>query len=471
MNKRVFKAAVGGVLAAAFVSMALLPGMAQTTEPGLGQTPVAGEPLRTITVIGYGEVAVAPDQALVRLGVQTEADTAGTALSQNSQQMQQLINGLTGAGIVRADIQTQNIQLYPRYSDGQNVITPTRQIVGYTASNIVEARVRNLNNLGSLLDAAVGAGSNTIESIGFVVSDAAARTDQARRAALDDAQRKASQLAAQVNGQLGEVLSIDESGSPVIPVAARLSQAAAGGAAPVEPGTQSLSAQVRVTWLLTGATGTGGTGTPEAAPGLATLTMTPGITSSPTITAVTAIATETGSETAIATEAATSQATTIAQASATPSTTDTPGPTVEVPETPLAIETPTPLATQAPTGTMASTPDFTGTIPGTQDQPLTAVLSPTITLSPTSGSAGTVVHVYALGFVPNAVVRISAWRDGSDPDVVQRWHAEPTGDISTTLTIPAFARPNERWYIGVASVDDITRRVNSEVFLVTRETP
>lgn len=219
---------------------------AQTDQTG------DSEPLRTVSVSGQGQVDAQPDVAVVRMGVQTEAESAEQALRDNSSRMQALLDALRNAGISSEDIQTQTVQLQPRYEDqpqqqGQGA---TRTLAGYVATNTVQVRARDLDNLGTLLDAAVEAGGNTIEGIRFEVSDTTGLLDQAREAAMNDARHKAEQLASLAGASLGDVLTINESGVPR-PTAARetvaLSQAQA---VPIEPGTQSIDVSIQVTWLL-----------------------------------------------------------------------------------------------------------------------------------------------------------------------------------------------------------------------------
>jgi len=212
---------------------------------------------RTLSVSGSGSVDVVPDMAIVQLGVETQADTASQALNENSDQMDGLINALESAGVSSQDIQTQRIELQPVYQQqntAQQNQTPP-QIIGFRASNLVEVTVRNLDNLGELLDAAVSSGGNTINSIRFQVSNPQTALDQARENAMNDAQHKAEQLASLAGVELGQVMTISESSStpptPVVVSAAR-EQAAA---VPVQPGTESIQVNVQVTWELTGGQG------------------------------------------------------------------------------------------------------------------------------------------------------------------------------------------------------------------------
>jgi len=204
---------------------------------------------RTISVSGQGSVSVRPDMAVVWLGVQTEADTAQEALDENSVQMQSVISATLEAEVAEDDIQTQGLRLQPIYDqpqDGQE-----REVQGYRASNIVEVTVRDLDELGTLLDAAVEAGGNTIENIRFEVSDTDEVLAQAREAAVDNARAKADQLATLLDVEVGEVLTVSESSfSPPTPVVFEEAAADRAAAVPVQPGTQSVEASVQITWQI-----------------------------------------------------------------------------------------------------------------------------------------------------------------------------------------------------------------------------
>lgn len=213
---------------------------------GSGTIPIIGdEPLRTVSVNGSGQVSGQPDRAVVRLGVQTEAESAQDAFNQNAAQMESLLAALQDADVASQDIQTQTIQLQPRYEQQDG----SRTLVGYTAVNIVQITVRQIDDLGSILDAAVAAGGNTVEDIRFEISDLSDLLEQARDAAMMDAESKAQQLASLAGASLGEVLTIDETSQPPQPLeVSSVSMEAA--AVPVQPGTESIQVTVQVTWRL-----------------------------------------------------------------------------------------------------------------------------------------------------------------------------------------------------------------------------
>lgn len=208
----------------------------------------AGEPANTITTSGTGMVQVSPNLALVSLGVQTQAGTAQAALQQNSTQMQAVLNALRAQGIADADIQTSAVSLQPITQEptagptapGTQPVT----ITGYLALNVVTARVRQLDKLGPVIDAAVQAGANTVEGISFTVQDTSAPEKQALQLAIQDARGKADAIAAQIDVTITGVQSVSEQGIAVPSAAA----APAGGGVPVQPGQLTVTASVIVTY-------------------------------------------------------------------------------------------------------------------------------------------------------------------------------------------------------------------------------
>ncbi|MEZ4727217.1 MAG: SIMPL domain-containing protein [Caldilineaceae bacterium] len=223
------------------------------------QPPVTDEEApRSINVSGTGSINAQPDTAVVSLGVETQAEEAGAALTQNNEQMQALLDTLSEAGIAEEDIQTQTVRLQPQYAQaeptapqaGTRAVIP--EIIGYVATNTVEVRVRELSTVGELLDAAVQAGGNQIQGIRFELSNPTDALDQARQAAWQDALHKAEQLATLADATLGAVLTISEFSQTPIPLAqdTAVLRGAAEAAVPVQPGTQQIQVNVQVTWRL-----------------------------------------------------------------------------------------------------------------------------------------------------------------------------------------------------------------------------
>jgi hypothetical protein len=163
---------------------------------------------RYIRVSGAGEVAVVPDIAYINIGVHSEAEDVTSALEANNTQAAELTEALKAEGIEEKDIQTANFNVYPqtRYDNmGQPVGT------SYVVDNTVYVTVRDLANLGKMLDTAISAGANNIYGISFDIADKETVLAQARELAIKDAEAKAQSVAEVAGVTLGQILSIDVS--------------------------------------------------------------------------------------------------------------------------------------------------------------------------------------------------------------------------------------------------------------------
>lgn len=204
---------------------------------------------RTVTVTGHGELTVAPDMAYVTLGIMTSADEAKTAMQENSQAVNRVVEALLAQGISREQIKTSLVSLYPVFpqpgqQDAQTAAT------GYRAQNNVTITVNDLANVGRVLDTALGAGANQMQGVRFAVKDDSKLQDEVMKKAIQDGQHKAAVLAQNLGGKLGPVQTINESGRayPVYTSGAVMKSDAAG--VPVYGGVMTYTADINVTYTL-----------------------------------------------------------------------------------------------------------------------------------------------------------------------------------------------------------------------------
>lgn len=203
---------------------------------------------RTVSVSATGSVSAEPDVAYVTTGVISEAATAREALSANSVLMSKIVTGLKTAGIPAKDIQTTSINVEPRYDSPKD---RPASIKGYRVVNQVRITTRDIKRLGDVLDAAVGLGANEINGISFEVSNAEQLKDDARKAAMANALRRARLYATAAGADVGQVLSISEDVRTVGPAAPRvMGRSSLAAAPPVEGGSLRLDVEVHVTWAL-----------------------------------------------------------------------------------------------------------------------------------------------------------------------------------------------------------------------------
>ncbi|SHH76437.1 SIMPL domain-containing protein [Marivita hallyeonensis] len=200
-----------------------------------------------LTVTGEGRVAAVPDMAVITMGATSQAETAQDAMAQTSDITAAILTRLTEFGIEPRDVQTSDLSLSPVWRNrGGNDGSP--QIDGYQASNRVTARVRDLDRLGEILDAALSDGANRLGGLHFTLSDPDPLTDDARRLAVANARAKAELFAEAAGVELGALISLSEAGV-AMPQPEMLGMArAADAGVPIAQGETELRASVTLVY-------------------------------------------------------------------------------------------------------------------------------------------------------------------------------------------------------------------------------
>lgn len=228
--------------------------IALSGNSGSGQSALSAAPVQQggvmsgngITVIGNGTADVVPDVADWSFGVRSQAATASAALAANASAMNAVLGALEGAGVAKEDLQTTQVSLYPETADDGRTVT------GYSASSTVTATVRKLRDAGKVVDAAVRAGANDVYGPNLHPSDTGAQYRDAVDKAFDDARAHAEAIAAKAGVSLGPPTAIVKGGGYVPGSVMSYDRAAASGAevAPIEPGTQQVSASLTITFAI-----------------------------------------------------------------------------------------------------------------------------------------------------------------------------------------------------------------------------
>ncbi len=205
---------------------------------------------RMISVTGTGTAKARPDIANISIGVASEGNTAREALDKNTAAMTRVSAALKTQQIEPRDIQTTDFSVrakFRRFRDGK-----PPEVIGYRVVNSVRITVRDLENLGVILDQAVSLGSNQINGISFSVAKPAALENMARKAAMADARDKAELYATAANTGLGKVLTITEAfiAGPPRPRFARAAMEAKSAPVPIAAGEYKLQVRVNVSWEL-----------------------------------------------------------------------------------------------------------------------------------------------------------------------------------------------------------------------------
>jgi uncharacterized protein YggE len=197
---------------------------------------------RTITTTGTATVAATPDKADVQLGVTTQAVTAQDASTQNAAQVSSVLNAIRGVLGANASIKTISYTLSAIYNNppqGQTAV-----VVGYVATNIVDATMTDLTLVGKVIDAGIGAGANRVQGITFGLQNPDPVQQQALKAAAASALTQAKAIASGLGVNVGNVLQASQGGS--ISSGTVLAGVAAAPTTPIEPGAIQVSASVTI---------------------------------------------------------------------------------------------------------------------------------------------------------------------------------------------------------------------------------
>ncbi|HEX6073125.1 MAG TPA: SIMPL domain-containing protein [Sphingomicrobium sp.] len=227
------------LISALMLGAATIPAAAEAQQTPTFTQAISGTRL---DISATGEATRVPDVAVVSTGVVTRAATARAALEQNAQRMERVRAALKRAGIPDRDIQTSNISLNPEYRYAEN---QPPKLVGYTASNQLSVRFRDIAKTGDIIDALVAEGANQINGPSLTIDKPEEALDEARTKALAVGRARAELYARALGMRVARLLSVSESGGnypvpPPMPVMME-ARAQAGYATKIDPGEQKLS--------------------------------------------------------------------------------------------------------------------------------------------------------------------------------------------------------------------------------------
>ena len=204
----------------------------------------------------YESISTEPDLVMVGAGVTSEALTAVEAMRLNAVEMRRVIAAIRELGIADKDIQTTGINLNARYDYDRE--TQRNVFVGYTVSNRVSVKLRDIDRTGAALDALVVAGATDFSGPSFSIEDDTAAKDAARTSAVARAQARAEAYAALYGYSGVRVLAVSEAmtGQTSAPEMMLRSVAMDSAmSAPVMPGEVSTGVSITVKYEMTGGPG------------------------------------------------------------------------------------------------------------------------------------------------------------------------------------------------------------------------
>ncbi len=193
---------------AAFTVVTHPPHPVAAAPASIQATPTASAP-GSITVSGSAQVLVPPDEVVLTLGVETSDMVMAVAKRQNDEIIQRVLAVTTKYGIAPGHVQTEYVNIEPRYSS----VATKANFIGYFVRKTVEIRLSDISKFESLYSDVLEAGVNYVQGVEFRTTQLRKYRDQARAMAIQAAQEKAAALASGVGQATGRVIMIHEDSS------------------------------------------------------------------------------------------------------------------------------------------------------------------------------------------------------------------------------------------------------------------
>jgi uncharacterized protein len=205
-------------------------------------------PLSSIRVTGQSTVTANPDRAQIDIGVETHATQSQAAAAQNATRLNTALTALRQAVGSSGEIKTASYSLNPEYQYHPN---GGRTLTGYIANNAVRVVLNDLSKVGSVIDAATGAGANEVQDVRFTLSDQPTVRARVLREAVLKAKADAEVLAAALDLKILRIISAESPNAGGVldqVVVAGFKRASADQVpTPIQPGTIDVTANVTLT--------------------------------------------------------------------------------------------------------------------------------------------------------------------------------------------------------------------------------
>ena len=210
-----------------------------------------------IWVGGKGEMTVTPDIATLRLGIESQKATVAEAQAEATEAMDKVMTALKDSGVEEKDIQTQYFSIRQRTRWDRE--KEEEIVVGYQVSNMVTAKIRDMDKVGTIIDAAAKAGGDLfrMHGISFSIEEPSSYYEELREKAMADAEAKAKQLAELAGVTLGKATYVNEGTQMPRPIWEEMmwggmAPAPEAAPTPISPGETKISLTVQVAYAIIG---------------------------------------------------------------------------------------------------------------------------------------------------------------------------------------------------------------------------
>lgn len=200
---------------------------------------------------GQGEAKIAPDRASLLVNVQTRGVTAAAAAAENAAKSRAVLDALAKLGLPREQLGTEGYSVSPELRYDKDGGSP--KVTGYVVTNTVHAETHRVEQAGAMIDAALGAGANLINSLSFYASSIDVPRREAIGAAVASARADAEAMARAAGGTLGSLLEMSTQGATVPPrpmydMAMARGKVAQAEPTPINPGLQTVTVFITARW-------------------------------------------------------------------------------------------------------------------------------------------------------------------------------------------------------------------------------
>jgi uncharacterized protein len=214
----------------------------------------------SISVTGEGEVTAIPDIATVTVTIRESGKTVPEAQKAAEAKVKTAVGALSTLGVSEKDTRTLSYSVNPKYENvpvaytGGYYPSTNQRIVGYEVSEMIEIKVRKVDQAGDIIGALGSANITEISGPSFTVENMDKLEAEAKAKAIEQARDKAKETAKALGVRIGEVMQFSENNGGVYPMfyKAEVSNQSAGRDASVSltQGENVIKSQVTITYSL-----------------------------------------------------------------------------------------------------------------------------------------------------------------------------------------------------------------------------
>ncbi len=180
-----------------------------------------------LTVSAEGKMNVSPDKAVLSFAVETAGGKLAKVQEENRERMDRVMKECQRLNVEPKFIQTTSLNVTPEYpprprrSSGGSLEQTIPRIIGYRVVHQVNVEVRNLDNVGKVVDRVLKVGANRFSGITWGLQDQQPTKLTVLQLAASKAQAKADTLAQSLKLKLVKIMNVMEGGVSVVAPAVR----------------------------------------------------------------------------------------------------------------------------------------------------------------------------------------------------------------------------------------------------------